>query len=219
MGVIEGYDRWAAWYDQEPNPLITLEEPVTLELIGNVQGQRVLDLACGTGRYCALLAQRGAEVVGLDGSLQMLARARRKRMPGSRLVLSHGSIERLPFPDAYCDLVVCALTLGHLAHLAPIFSEMVRVLKQGGRMVLSDVHPFWPVSGHDYTEFFDPEGQEYRLPLHAHLVGDYWSLSRRFGLMVEDVCELRIDETLVTRFSSLVDLLDIPLAIILSLRK
>ena len=55
LGVIEGYNKWASKYDRDSNPLIVLEERVTLEFIGNVQDQRVLDLGCGTGRYCVLL--------------------------------------------------------------------------------------------------------------------------------------------------------------------
>ena len=78
IGVIEGYDKWASSYDEDPNPLVALEEPVTLELIGDVRGQRVLDLGCGTGRYCVLLARRGASVVGIDPSSAMLEQAKRK---------------------------------------------------------------------------------------------------------------------------------------------
>ena len=38
-------------------------------------------------------------------------------------------------------------------------------------MVISDIHPYWPVSGHDYTEFFDETGQEYRIPEYPHDIG------------------------------------------------
>ena len=51
IGLIEGYDRWTPTYDKGLNPLISLEERMTLYLLDKVQGQRVLD--CGTGRYCA----------------------------------------------------------------------------------------------------------------------------------------------------------------------
>ncbi len=78
LGVIEGYDKWGSTYDRDPNPLIAVEERVTLDVIGDVRGQRVLDLGCGTGRYCVLLARRGAELVGVDPSEEMLERARRK---------------------------------------------------------------------------------------------------------------------------------------------
>jgi 2-polyprenyl-3-methyl-5-hydroxy-6-metoxy-1,4-benzoquinol methylase len=64
--IVEGYDRWALTYDGEHNPLIALEENITLDLIGDVRNQRVLDVGCGTGRYCELLAKKGAKVVGID---------------------------------------------------------------------------------------------------------------------------------------------------------
>jgi len=75
------YDIWAPTYDEERNPLIALEENVTLDLIGDVRNQRVLDVGCGTGRYCELLAKRGAKVVGIDSSAKMLEYAKRKITP------------------------------------------------------------------------------------------------------------------------------------------
>ena len=61
VDVIEGYDIWAPTYDREHNPLIALEENITLDMIGDVRNQRVLDVGCGTGRYCELLARRGVK--------------------------------------------------------------------------------------------------------------------------------------------------------------
>ena len=66
--------------------------------------------------------------------------------------------------------------------LEPIFAESARILKPDGCVVLSDIHPHWPVSGHDHTEFFDETGQEYRIPEYPHLIEDYWNLFRKFGM-------------------------------------
>ena len=205
LGVVEGYDRWAATYDQDPNPLIALEEGVALELIGDVRGQRILDLGCGTGRYCALLARQGAEVVGVDPSTEMLNRARYKIGTDCRFELRQGTIEQLAFPDEGFDLVLSALTLGHLPELEPTLGEATRVIKKGGHMLISDIHPYWPVSGHRYTEFFDQAGQEYRIPSYPHLFEEYWALSKKLGLRVQDVREPRIDGPLIVRFPSLED--------------
>lgn len=219
LGVIEGYNKWASKYDRDSNPLIVLEERVTLEFIGNIQGQRVLDLGCGTGRYCVLLTERGAKVVGIDPSHGMLEQAKRKVTPICQFELCYGTMEKMSFPSEHFDLVVSALTLGHLPKLEPALGEAVRVLKKGGQVVMSDVHPYWPVSGHDYTEFFDETGQEYRIPVYPHLFDEYWYLFRKFGLSLEDIREPKIDSWLIEHFPSLKDYQGIPLAIIFKLRK
>ena len=217
--VVDGYDRWASTYEGEPNPLIRLEERLTLALVGEVQGQRVLDLGCGTGRYCALLAKRGATVVGVDPSWGMLEQARQKIDPACHFDLYHGTLAEAGFPDEQFDLVVSALTLSHLPVLEPTLRECARVLKRGGRMVISDLHPFWPISGHDYVEFFDSSGQEYRIPEHAHLVEEYWQLFGRLGLQFEAIQEPRIEGWLIEEFPSLREHEGIPLALILRARK
>jgi SAM-dependent methyltransferase len=219
IGVLEGYDCWAVTYDGDPNPLIALEEKVTLELIGDVEGQRVLDLGCGTGRYCSLLARLGARAIGLDRSGQMLKHARRKSAPDSRYELGQATVNQLPLPDRSIDLVVCALTVGHLDDLEPLVGEAARVLRRAGRLVITDVHPYWPISGHDYVEFFDPSGQEYRIPVYPHLIEEYWRLGRELGLYVEDIQEPRIDGRLIEDFPSLIDLEGVPLGIVLALQK
>src|SRR4051812_34257206 len=77
----EGYDRWAATYDTDGNPLVALEEPRIDSLLGDVRGLRLLDRGCGTGRHAVRLARAGAHVTAVDFSEQMLAQARAK--PGA----------------------------------------------------------------------------------------------------------------------------------------
>ena len=71
-----GYDRWALVYDHDGNPLVALEEPFVRVAVGDVRGQAVLDLGCGTGRHTLWLAQAGATVTAVDFSEGMLAAAR-----------------------------------------------------------------------------------------------------------------------------------------------
>jgi malonyl-CoA O-methyltransferase len=217
--TVWGYNKWALTYDAERNPLIALEEDITLNFIGDVKNQKVLDIGCGTGRYCMLLTKRGAKVVGIDPSPRMLEYANRKITPNCRFELHLAKLEDVKFPCSHFSVVVSALTLGHIAELEPVIREVSRLLKSRGRLVLSDIHPFWPVSGHDYTEFFDESGQEYRIPEYVHLFEEYWTLCRKFGLNIEEISEPRIDDRLARIFPGLEKYKGIPLAMILKARK
>lgn len=171
--IVEGYDIWAPTYDGEHNPLIALEENITLDLIGDVKNQRVLDVGCGTGRYCELLAKRGAKVVGIDPSSKMLECAKRKITPDCRFELRLGKIEDADFPDNHFDLIVSALTVGHIPVLEPVIRMVSRVIRNRGRLIVSDMHPYWFVSGFDYVKFCDKSGQEHRIPEYGHLFEEY----------------------------------------------
>jgi ubiquinone/menaquinone biosynthesis C-methylase UbiE len=217
--IVEGYDIWAPTYDGERNPLIALEENITLDLIGDVRNQRVLDVGCGTGRYCELLAKRGANVVGIDPSSKMLEYAKKKITPSCKFELHLGRIEDARFPSSHFDVVVSALTVGHVLELEPVIREVSRIIKSRGRLIVSDMHPYWFVCGFDYVKFSDRSGQEYRIPEYAHLFEEYWYLFRKFQFGVEDVKEARIDDRLIERFPNLIKYKGMPLALILKARK
>src|SRR6266700_8419891 len=78
LATKDGYDLWAAIYDEDGNPLIAIEEPLVDRLLGDVRGLAVADIGCGTGRHAVRLAAAGAEVHALDFSTAMLERARTK---------------------------------------------------------------------------------------------------------------------------------------------
>jgi len=138
VDAVTGYAAWAGTYDVLPNPLIAVEEPAVRRLLADVPPGRALDAACGTGRHAAFLATHGHRVAGVDTSPDMLAHARR-RVPAATLAV--GSLVALPISSAGIDVAVCALALMHLPNLRPAIAELARVLRPGGRLVLSDLHP------------------------------------------------------------------------------
>lgn len=109
------------------------EKQAVLDALGPVEGKRVLEIACGTGRFTVMLAERGAEIIGLDISAAMLQEGREKaRNAGvaDHLEFMLGDAARLPFPDDHFD-VVFAMRFFHLADTPAAFlSEMCRVSKE-----------------------------------------------------------------------------------------
>jgi ubiquinone/menaquinone biosynthesis C-methylase UbiE len=195
LSVLDGYAKWAPSYDGEANPLIHVEEPVTLALIGDVSGKDVLDAACGTGRYALRLAQAGARVCGVDGCEEMLALAKGKRDElGLAVDLRCSDLARLPFADASFDVVVCALALCHVAGIGPPIAEFARVLRPGGRLVISDFHPYGLVVG--WRTRFDDETTSHFIENHTHMIADHYAALTAAGLALSDMREELVDERL-----------------------
>jgi demethylmenaquinone methyltransferase/2-methoxy-6-polyprenyl-1,4-benzoquinol methylase len=99
-------------------------------------GSRALDLACGTGDFCAELARIGVGVVGLDFSAAML-RVARPRSTGATLVRANAL--RLPLRSESFDAVVSGFALRNFANLEDPLRECFRVLKRGGKIALLEV--------------------------------------------------------------------------------
>ena len=138
--VREAYDRWAPTYDQSPNPLLHLEERELGSFIPELRGKRVLDLACGTGRWLEKLSSQGTNLgVGVDFSAAMLQVARAKAAIRGRLVRAH--CQSLPFEASAFDFVVCSFAIGHIRDLEVLARELGRVARTGGDILASDLHP------------------------------------------------------------------------------
>ncbi|MFD1645457.1 class I SAM-dependent DNA methyltransferase [Haloarchaeobius litoreus] len=117
-----------------------LEFPATSSMIPDVDGKRILDAGCGTGVYTEYLLDRGAEVVGVDASEEMLAHAR--DAVGDRAELRQGDLaDPLDLDDDSFDGIVSALALGYVEDWERLFAEFARILRPGGFVVFSTGHP------------------------------------------------------------------------------
>lgn len=112
-------------------------------LAGLRDGDRLLDVGCGTGNLLRSTAKahRNVELFGMDPDLKMLARAERKfRRAGVKVRLDRGFAQELPYPDASFDRVFSSLMLHHLdtSSKDEMLAEVRRVLRPGGVLVLAD---------------------------------------------------------------------------------
>jgi len=192
--VVPGYTKWSETYDG-PNPAIAAEEPVVHALIDALPTGDALDAACGTGRHAAYLAGRGHQVIGVDATDAMLDVARAK-VPEADFRI--GAMEALPVGDASVDLVTCALALTHVPDLAPVMREFARVLRPGGHIVLSDIHPIaaatGAIAGFPTADAFTKVPYVVNI---VHHVSEYLAAFRAAGLVADDCIEVMGDDDVV----------------------
>ena len=172
------YALWADTYPPYPhNALMALEQQVVVSLLPDVRGLTVVDAACGTGRYLQLLKSRGAAAFGIDLSAPMLARAY-----DDGAAVARGDIRALPIASASVEVVVCGLALGDLPHLAPAIAEMARVLRPGGSMVYSVVHPVGERAG--WSRTFTAGGRQNAIATYWHSLDDHRRACADAGLRI-----------------------------------
>jgi SAM-dependent methyltransferase len=185
-----GYRSWSESYDEPGNPIIALEQPVVWSLVDSLPPGRALDAACGTGRHARRLVELGHDVVGIDITPEMLERATHG-VPEARFV--EADLHDVPAPDAHFDLVVCGLALAHLDDPMDALTELARVLRPGGRLVVSVLHPLQVHLGW-HARFSDREGRRGFVREHPHTHADYLAAFRSAGLQALDCVEPALTE-------------------------
>ncbi len=144
-GVADWYDQLVGQEGNEYQQKVVL--PGVLRLLGLGAGEKALDLACGQGVLCRLLAERGIETTGIDAAAQLIAAARKRNeslSPGQANLLHYlvgdvGSADVLP--SEHFDAVACVLAIQNINPIAPVMKTAARTLKHGGKFVLVMMHP------------------------------------------------------------------------------
>ena len=124
-------------------------ERALLEFVGDLSESRILEVGCGTGHWLNVLKAFKANVMGLDFSSGMLARA---RTSSPEMALIRGTAQHLPFPDASFDKVFCINAIHHFPDKPAYLREVRRLLRPGGRMLTIGLDPH---SGVDQWHVYD----------------------------------------------------------------
>lgn len=140
------FDQVAARYDVTNTVLSVgndrLWRAATTRAVAPRPGERVLDLAAGTGASSVSLARSGAQVVAADFSPGMIAEGRRRHRAMRNLEFVHADATALPFADDEFDAVTMSFGLRNVDRPKRAIAELLRVTKPGGRLVICEFsHP------------------------------------------------------------------------------
>src|SRR5437764_451344 len=144
-------DKFFAGYGQLPRSVDGLdgapEWPALRAMLPDLHGLKVLDLGCGFGWFCHWAREQGAaQVLGIDVSEKMLARARATTQDAA-ITYSRADMEQLELPPGSFGLVYSSLALHYIANLDRLMAEVYRSLVPGGSLVVSVEHPIFTAPG------------------------------------------------------------------------
>lgn len=188
LRVLPSRDAYAFWAPAYPpvahNALMLAEEASMRCLMPPLAGLRLLDLACGTGRYGRLALEQGAaQVLGVDNSLPMLK-------AGVLPLAAQADLSALPLAAQSVDCIVCGLALGHLPRIDRALKEMARVAAPGSLLLVSDLHPLQFRQGAQRS-FTAPDGRVYAVEHYLHDAEAYRQAGADAGWhldVIEDAC-------------------------------
>jgi cytosine/adenosine deaminase-related metal-dependent hydrolase/ubiquinone/menaquinone biosynthesis C-methylase UbiE len=174
-------------YDAEPNPMLSLEQRFLQRLLPPVRGLDVMDIGCGTGRWLADLAgQDPRSLVGLDFSREMLSQARRKLGSSASLVLADCS--NIPFPRSSADVILCSFLASYLSDFTRFAQQIRRLLRRGGSLFLSDLHPV-TAARLGWRRGFKVNGTAIDIATHPRPIPEVVDSFARLGIEVETLLE------------------------------
>jgi SAM-dependent methyltransferase len=212
-----------------------------LRLLGDLRGLRVLDLGCGGGQTTIAMARQGAQVTGVDSSGEQLYHARAlvaAEGEGADLKIDFVQADMAKLEgvaDEAWDVVFSAFALPYVAQPRPCLVEWRRVLRVGGRLLISMDHPlrdcFWDTDEEELSSFpvrsyFDRTPWEWQFPntevylrSHRYTVGDWVDLVQEAGFgrvrVVEPPTPVEMLDELWPQDSALAPLRHLPQTLIL----
>ena len=187
--IASAYDRWSEQYDRDPNATRDLDGAVLRRAGLRLHGGDVLEIGCGTGKNTAWLATEASSVIAMDFSEGMLARARmRVTAPNVRFV-AHDVRDAWPVATDSVDVVTCDLVLEHVRALPPVFDESVRVLRAGGQLLISELHPFRQLLGGQARFTHEGSGETTLVPAFRHTVSEFINAGLAAGLQLRAIGE------------------------------
>ena len=182
MDIRNSYNQWAEQYDSNANKTRDLEAKVLRETLCDFSFESCLEIGCGTGKNTVWLAEKAKQVLAVDLSEEMLAKAK-KKIQFAHVELRQADINsEFDFGDNKFDLTVFSLVLEHIESLGPVLKKAAAALQPGGHLYISKLHPFKQYSGSKAR--FETDAGTHTVQCFNHHVSDFLNLSNANGLQL-----------------------------------
>jgi ubiquinone/menaquinone biosynthesis C-methylase UbiE len=195
MNIKKSYNLWSEQYDVNKNKTRDLEAIVTRKTLVHFDFDNVLELGCGTGKNTQWLLIKAKNIIGLDFSEGMLAKAKAKIKTDKVTFIETDLTNDWNLENNYFDLITCSLTLEHIENLNVVFKQAHYKLKKGGLFFVSELHPFKQYLGSKAR--FETENGIYELEVFTHHISDYLESASSFGFELVVLNEWFDDETTI----------------------
>ena len=180
--VQQAYNSWAQQYDSNENKTRDLEAKSLTETLARLSFDHCLEIGCGTGKNTVWLLEKAATVTAVDLSEEMLAKAKKKIASPNVTFVQADITQPWTFATKTYDLVGFSLVLEHIEYLEPVFANVAAVLKPGGYLYISELHPFKQYNG-SKARFETAEGTQVVTCFNHHIT-DFITAANANGLSI-----------------------------------
>lgn len=177
--VQQAYNSWAQQYDTNENKTRDLEARSLRETLAPLTFEHCLEIGCGTGKNTVWLMEKASTVTAVDLSEEMLAKANEKINSANVTFVQADITQPWTFATKPYDLIGFSLVLEHIELLQPVFEKAAAVLKTGGHLYISELHPFKQYSGSKAR--FETEQGTQVVTCFNHHISDFTNAARVTG--------------------------------------
>jgi ubiquinone/menaquinone biosynthesis C-methylase UbiE len=190
--VQQAYNSWAQQYDSNENKTRDLEAKSLRETLASLTFENCLEIGCGTGKNTVWLMQKAATVTAVDLSEEMLAKAKEKITTPNVTFVQADITKPWAFATKPYDLIGFSLVLEHIELLQPVLGKAAAVLKPGGHLYISELHPFKQYNG-SKARFDTAEGTEVVTCFNHHIT-DFTDAAKMNGFVLVSLSEYFDDD-------------------------
>jgi ubiquinone/menaquinone biosynthesis C-methylase UbiE len=187
MDVKQAYNTWADQYDINSNKTRDVEAISLKTTLINIQFTNCLELGCGTGKNTEWLMSKARQVMAIDFSTEMLAKARKKIKADNVQFIQADIKKPWTFVNQQYDLITFSLVLEHIEHLNDIFEKASNAIRPQGIVYIGELHPFKQYTG-TKARFHTEEGEQ-KVPCFNHHISDFTSAAKNNGFEIMEIRE------------------------------
>ena len=187
MDVRQSYNLWSTQYDTNENKTRDLEARSLRETLSTISFGYCLELGCGTGKNTDWLYKNAKQVLAVDLSEEMIAKAKEKINSSVVQFLQADISKEWTFPLKHFDLITFSLVLEHIKDLDHIFHQASGTVADGGYLYVGELHPFKQYAGSKAR--FETEKGLHVVECYNHHISDFTTAAFKNGFALQHLHE------------------------------